>query len=71
MDSVPCDFNTTLSFVFGLREFPVSPSVFNFGVLDTNICLGGLLYDPYLTTRESKNNQYTQYSFSDYCVHLS
>ena len=63
MDSVPCDYNTVLSFVFGLREFPVSPSTFNFGIVDTNICLGGLMYDPYLSSRESKNSLYAQNSF--------
>jgi hypothetical protein len=29
------------------------------------------MYDPYLTSRESENNLYTQNSCSDCCVHLS
>ena len=58
LDSVPCNFSTVVSFVFGLKEFPVAPNIFNIGSVDSNdpnICLGGLMYDPTAAAGESKN----------------
>ncbi|KAI9464474.1 acid protease [Lactarius psammicola] len=46
--TIPCDFNTVVRFEFGSKQFPVSPSIFNLGSVDQNICVGGLIYSPAL-----------------------
>ncbi|KAF8262632.1 acid protease [Lactarius quietus] len=46
--TIPCDFDTDVSFVFGGRPFPVSPRSFNLGSVTNskNRCVGGIMYLP-------------------------
>ena len=72
LDSVPCNFNTVISFVFGHKKIPVSPSTFNFGPLyeGSETCIGGMSYFPPSSHRESKNEICDQNSLSDCSVYL-
>ncbi|KAI9440395.1 acid protease [Lactarius indigo] len=48
--TIPCNFSTVVSFEFGGKRFPVSPSTFNMGSISegSDTCVGGLIYFPSL-----------------------
>ncbi|KAF8261656.1 aspartic peptidase domain-containing protein [Lactarius quietus] len=50
--TIPCDFDTVVSFVFGGKAFPVSPERFNTGNVTNSAdrCVGGIIYTPNSTS---------------------
>ena len=74
LDLVPCNTTTVVSFVFGDKAFPVSPSIFNIGLLfnGSDTCVGGVIYSTAISeNRESKNELCDQNSLSDCSVYLA
>src|SRR6266571_9017096 len=73
LGSVPCNSRTIFSFVFGLKQFPVSSSTFNLGAVSegSDKCVGGLIYSPALKDGESKNELCDQNTLSDCPVYLA
>jgi hypothetical protein len=56
--TVPCDFNTTISFSLGGSKVEISPSTFNLGTIDggDNRCMAGAASDAGLTGSELASN---------------